>query len=57
MITTIMNKKRGLMDTISCLAVESPGCNITENLEQNNNTTLTPVGQATDKKLQTQTIK
>ena len=47
MITTKMNQKRGLTDTIHCLAMaipEKPN-KIAENLEQKKYTSLTPVGQ------------
>ena len=44
MINTMMNKKRGLIDSVSFLTMEIPGCQIT-------NSTLVEPGGPTDKKL------
>ena len=44
MINTMMNKKQGLIDSVSCPTMEIPGCQIT-------NSTLVEPGGPTDKKL------
>ena len=63
-----MNYKQGLANTISCPTMEFTGRQATEKCvefdlripeipEQKKNTSLTPVGQATDKKLRSQPTK